>query len=154
MCVRGGYCWQTNGILAAALLALDYNLYEGPARVVGYVNCWTSTYDEAARAQQAARDQVPCLLCWACTHACMGHGFHYIHYIWTTPGVCECDQVAFKGVGHMVLLVKGPEDGQRWMLDTGFGGHSPPHPIRLQAPFSDTSNGALPRHESLALSCQ
>ena len=43
-------------------MALGYDLYEGPARVVEYVNCWTSTYDEAAQAKQAVHDRVRCLL--------------------------------------------------------------------------------------------
>lgn len=50
-------------------------------------------------------------------------------------------QVELKGFSHDVILVRGPEDGHWRLVDAGFGGRTPTHPVLLEHPADDSYTG-------------
>ncbi|KAK9918220.1 hypothetical protein WJX75_002339 [Coccomyxa subellipsoidea] len=91
---RGGYCFEQNGLLAAVLQHLGYELY--------------TTFSNVVRENSEA--------------AALG-------------------QVELKGFSHNVILVRGPEDGHWRLVDAGFGGRTPTHPVLLEHPADDSYTG-------------
>lgn len=55
--------------------------------------------------------------------------------------LCFGLQVNLKEQKHEVLLVRGPDDNRWRLVDVGFGGTSPTHPILLEHPSSDAYTG-------------
>ena len=50
-------------------------------------------------------------------------------------------QVELKGFSHQVILVRGPEDCNWRLVDAGFGGITPTHPLLLEHPSDDSYTG-------------
>ena len=109
-------------LLAAALKALGYDLYCGAARVV------------APTPEPANPKQVLAAVTSLGTH----HPSCALHH---AKGQRSAMQVSVMGYNHQIILVRGPEDSLWRLVDVGFGGKPPTHPIRLQAPSNDTFTG-------------
>jgi len=90
---RGGYCFEQNALMAAALRAAGYDLYTSAARVV------------------AAQPDDP-------------------------------DQVALNGTDHQIIILS--VDGQKYVVDVGFGSGVPPGPVLLEE-TSDAPEGRTHR---------
>lgn len=51
-------------------------------------------------------------------------------------------QVSLKGQNHELILVRGPDDARWRLVDVGYGGNPPIHPLLLEHPSDDSFSGA------------